>query len=48
MHPYTVNSTLSFMTPMTNPITYMQVNLLWNSATSSSSQISELMANSLT
>lgn len=48
MHPYTVNSTLIFMIPMTNPITYMQVNLLWNSATSSSSQISELVANSLT
>lgn len=48
MHPYTVHSTLIFMIPVTNPITYMQVNLLWSSATSSSSQISELMANSLT
>lgn len=48
MHPYTVNSTLLFVIPMTNPITYMQVNLLWNSATSSPSQITELTANSLT
>lgn len=46
MHPYTLNSTLIFMIPVTNPITYMQVNLLWNSTTSSPSQMSEPRANS--
>lgn len=47
MYPYTLKGTLIFMIPVANPITYMQVNLLWKPASSPPAQISQLTANSL-